>query len=83
MYGTYLSTYFTVRARALSSLVSPAFCIVGCFALGWILDLDNFTQRKRAQMGFALVVISAITIYIYTCVVQAGFNAHDPGTFDW
>ncbi|EIM90905.1 MFS general substrate transporter [Stereum hirsutum FP-91666 SS1] len=83
VYGTYLSTYFTVRARALSSLVSPAFCIVGCFALGWILDLENFTQRKRAQMGFALVVISAITIYIYTCVVQAGFNAHDPGTFDW
>ena len=83
VYSTYLSTYFSVRARALSSLVSPAFCIVGCFFLGWVLDLPNFSQRTRGIMGFALVVVSAVAIYIYTCVVLAGFNANDPGIFDW
>jgi hypothetical protein len=28
VYSTYLTLYFSVRARALSSLISPAFCIV-------------------------------------------------------
>ncbi|EIM85085.1 MFS general substrate transporter [Stereum hirsutum FP-91666 SS1] len=83
VYGTFLSNYFSVRARALSSLISPAFCIFGCFFLGWVLDRPNLSQRTRGTLGFIIVVASAVGIYIYTCVVQAGFNANNPGTFDW
>ncbi|KAK3179125.1 hypothetical protein K4F52_009371 [Lecanicillium sp. MT-2017a] len=50
-WSTYLGTYFSVRARALSSLISPFFCIVGCFGLGFILDMKGLSQRRRAQIG--------------------------------
>ncbi|KAI8956636.1 MFS general substrate transporter [Daldinia sp. FL1419] len=46
-WSTYLGTYFSVRSRALSSLISPFFCIVGCFGLGFVLDMKSLSQRPR------------------------------------
>ena len=82
-WSTYLGTYFSVRARALSSLISPFFCIVGCFGLGVILDLPNTSQRRRAQYGLFTVVILNLSVYIWSIVMQAQFNAHNPGKIDW
>ncbi|KAJ5856592.1 uncharacterized protein N7529_010536 [Penicillium soppii] len=80
---TYLGTYFTVRARALSSLISPFFCIVGCFGLGFILDMKGLSQRRRAQIGLYTVVILNVGVYIWTIVMQVKFNRNDPGAIDW
>jgi hypothetical protein len=64
-WSTYLGTYFSVRARALSSLISPFFCIVGCFGLGFILDMKNVSQRRRAQIGLFTVVLLNLGVYIW------------------
>lgn len=82
-WSTYLGTYFSVRARALSSLVSPFFCIVGCFGLGFILDLKGLSQRRRAQLGLFTVVVLNVGVYIWSIVMQARFNRNNPGKIDW
>ncbi|KAJ5160189.1 uncharacterized protein N7482_007193 [Penicillium canariense] len=82
-WSTYLGTYFTVRARALSSLVSPFFCIVGCFGLGFILDMKHLSQRRRAQIGLFTVVILNVGVYIWSIIMQVKFNHNDPGKVDW
>ncbi|PYH45927.1 MFS general substrate transporter [Aspergillus saccharolyticus JOP 1030-1] len=82
-WSTYLSIYFSVRARALSSLISPFFCIIGCFGLGFILDMKGVSQRRRAQIGLYTVVILNVGVYIWSIIMQVKFNRHDPGTIDW
>ncbi|KAJ5301137.1 two-component sensor protein histidine protein kinase (dhkk dhkj) [Penicillium atrosanguineum] len=82
-WSTYLATYFSVRARALSSLVSPFFCIVGCFGLGFILDMKSLSQRRRAQIGLFTVVILNVGVYIWSITMQVKFNHHNPGHIDW
>jgi hypothetical protein len=82
-WSTYLGTYFAVRARALSSLVSPFFCIVGCFGLGFILDMKGVSQRRRAQYGLFTVVILNLGVYIWSIIMQVQFNANNPGKIDW
>ncbi|KAF7586297.1 hypothetical protein BBP40_009153 [Aspergillus hancockii] len=80
---TYLGTYFSVRTRALSSLVSPLFCIIGCFGLGYILDMKTLSQRRRAQIGLYTVVLLNVGVYIWSIIMQAKFNRHNPGHIDW
>ncbi|KAF3386833.1 UNC93-like protein 2 [Penicillium rolfsii] len=82
-WSTYLGTYFSVRARALSSLISPFFCIVGCFGLGYILDMKHLSQRRRAQLGLYVVVILNVGVYIWSIIMQTKFDRHDPGHIDW
>ncbi|CAI7629363.1 unnamed protein product [Penicillium bialowiezense] len=82
-WSTYLGIYFTVRARALSSLISPFFCIVGCFGLGFILDMKGLSQRRRAKIGLYTVVILNVGVYIWSIVMQTKFNHKDPGAIDW
>ncbi|WVW84240.1 hypothetical protein I302_106270 [Kwoniella bestiolae CBS 10118] len=82
-WSTYLATYFSVRARALSSLISPFFCIVGCFGLGFILDMKGVSQRRRAQLGLATVLILNTGVYIWTIIMQKKFNRRNPGKIDW
>ncbi|KAL4787002.1 major facilitator superfamily domain-containing protein [Aspergillus varians] len=82
-WSTYLGTYFSVRARALSSLISPFFCIVGCFGLGFILDMKSLSQRRRAQLGLYIVVTLNVGVYIWSIIMQTKFNRHDPGHIDW
>ncbi|RAL12466.1 uncharacterized protein BO97DRAFT_345017 [Aspergillus homomorphus CBS 101889] len=95
-WSTYLGTYFSVRARALSSLISPFFCMypeeptsnpgqnrIGCFGLGFILDMKGVSQRRRAQIGLYIVVLLNTGVYIWSIVMQTRFNRHNPGSIDW
>ncbi|KAK4234383.1 major facilitator superfamily domain-containing protein [Achaetomium macrosporum] len=82
-WSTYLATYFSTRARALSSLISPFFCIIGCFGLGFILDLKGVSQRRRAQLGLWTVVILNAGVYVWSIIMQVDFNRRNPGHIDW
>ncbi|CEI39968.1 unnamed protein product [Fusarium venenatum] len=82
-WSTYLGIHFTIRARALSSLISPFFCIIGCFGLGFILDAEKLAQRRRAQIGLYTVVILNVGVYIWSIIMQARFERNDPGAIDW
>ena len=77
-----MTDLFTVRARSLSSLISPTLCIFACFGLGVILDYEKLNQRTRAYIGFSVVVILNLAVYIWTVVVLNEYN-HTGGTIDW
>ncbi|KAH7126004.1 major facilitator superfamily domain-containing protein [Dactylonectria macrodidyma] len=82
-WSTYLGIYFSVRARALSSLISPFFCIIGCFGLGFILDAKHLAQRRRAQIGLYTVVTLNFGVYVWSIIMQVKLNRHNPGPIDW
>ncbi|OWP00206.1 membrane protein [Marssonina coronariae] len=52
--GTYLSLHFSVRARALSSLIIPSVTIPMVVAYGRVLDWKRWSQARRAWIAFAL-----------------------------
>lgn len=82
-YGTYLTEFFSVRARAISSLISPTLCIVACFGLGFLLDMRSLNQRQRAWLGFSVVVLSCLGVYIWTIVVLNDLLNMGDVTIDW
>lgn len=83
VYSRYLTDYFTVRARALSSLISPTFCIVGCFALGAVLDFQRWSQRTRAYAGAAIVFVSATALSVWSLIIQVQFDRNHQTPLDW
>lgn len=81
-WSTYLAIHFSVRARALSSLISPFFCIIGCFGLGFLLDAKSLSQRRRAQLGLVVVVVLNVAVYIWSIVMEASLR-NDKSKIDW
>lgn len=56
---------------------------IGCFGLGFILDMKGLSQRRRAQIGLYIVVILNVGVYIWSIIMQVKFNHNDPGAIDW
>jgi hypothetical protein len=56
---------------------------VGCFGLGFILDMNNLSQRRRAQVGLATVVVLNLAVYIWSIIMQVKFEKNSPGKIDW
>jgi len=56
---------------------------VGCFGLGFILDMKSLSQRQRARLGLFVVVLLNLGVYIWSIIMQTKFNAHSPGRIDW
>lgn len=56
---------------------------VGCFGLGFILDMKHVSQRRRAQIGLFTVIILNLGVYIWSIIMQTRFDASSPGKIDW
>lgn len=57
--------------------------MVGCALLGLMLDSKQYDQRRRAQMGFAVVVLPSIAWFCWLCVEQQNFLVNKPAKLDW
>lgn len=77
--------HLSTSSHVLTSLqLTPAqISSVGCFGLGFILDIKRLSQRRRAQLGLYTVVLLNLGVYIWSIVMQVRFNAHNPGAIDW
>ncbi|CAG8196454.1 unnamed protein product [Penicillium olsonii] len=73
--GTYLSLHFSVRARALSSLIIPSVTIPIVIAYGRLLDLTRWSQPKRAWIAFALWVIPQTGCFIWIGIQYSQFGS--------
>ncbi|WVQ84846.1 hypothetical protein IAT38_007003 [Cryptococcus sp. DSM 104549] len=81
--STYLTNYFTVRARALSSFIVPSGIIVFTAIYGrFILDNKRWTQRRRAQVGFAMFMLPSLACFGWLCSNQKTFLDTKP-KYDW
>lgn len=83
-FSTYNASYFTVRARALASLVASACVIFANFGLGFFLDSRRFTVNTRAVVSFVLIYTFEACLYIYAMIMTKNFEAREtPPNFDF
>ncbi|CAK3917287.1 major facilitator superfamily transporter [Lecanosticta acicola] len=72
--GTYLSLHFSVRARALSSLIVPSIVIPLVIAYGRLLDLKRLSLRRRAWIAFLLWLLPQIASFIWIGIEYRNFG---------
>jgi MFS family permease len=66
--GTYLSLHFSVRARALSSLLVPVITIPSVIIFGKLLDLTRWPQRTRAWAAMAVWGLPQVACFIWVAL---------------
>ncbi|KAI7362928.1 hypothetical protein KC354_g6894 [Hortaea werneckii] len=69
--GTYLSLHFSVRARALSSLLVPSIVIPSVLAFGKLLDSQWLPQRRRAWVALTLWAIPQGACFIWIGIMYS------------
>lgn len=83
-FSTYNATYFTVRSRALASLVASTCVIIANFMLGFFPDWKRPTVNTRAIVAFVLIYAFELSFYIYAMVVTKEYERRDtPPVLDW
>ncbi len=74
--------YFTVRSRALNSMLFYISGFISSFFLGQFLDWRRFKRTTRARVGFLVVSILVGTSWILGQAVQVYYARTQP-TLDW
>ncbi|KAJ4170912.1 hypothetical protein NW754_007055 [Fusarium falciforme] len=83
-FSTYNTTYFTVRSRALSSLVASGCVIICNFALGFWLDWRKPTLNTRTVSAFIVISAFEAALYIYAMIMTKRFEGiKTKPVFDW
>ncbi|KAL5356652.1 major facilitator superfamily domain-containing protein [Aspergillus floccosus] len=83
-FSTYNATYFTVRSRALASLVASMGVIIANFALGFFLDWRRPTLHARAVAAFVAIYAFELALYVYAMVVTREYEGRSsPPVLDW
>lgn len=72
--GTYLSLHFSVRARALSTLIMPIITILMVLLYGRFLDRRTYSQAKRAWIAFALWVVPQAACFVWVGIEYSKFG---------
>ncbi|KAJ5893242.1 Membrane protein [Penicillium taxi] len=80
--GSYLSLYFSVRSRALASLVSAIAQIITNIVFGSFLDWKRFSLQQRAKWSYIFMVSLILGCWVWGVVVQKDYGAHNP-KLDW
>jgi hypothetical protein len=82
--GTYLATYFSVRSRALASLLSAIVGILSAWLIGILLDLPILSKHryKRAKTTYAIIAILNSALWIWGLVLQNKYQKTKP-VLDW
>ncbi|KAL3458990.1 major facilitator superfamily domain-containing protein [Aspergillus heterothallicus] len=80
--GSYLTLYFSVRSRALASLISALAQITANFFFGTFLDWQRFTLNQRARYSYLFIMALFGGTWIWGVVVQHDYGLHAP-SLDW
>lgn len=88
--SSYLALYFTVRSRALASLVSALAQVLTTLAFGAFLDWAALSLNRRARYAYLAMMALAGGCWVWGVIVQAGYDRqqerNDGGTrpaLDW
>lgn len=82
--STWLTTYFTVRARAFSSFFTNFAGIFSSFLVAALLDRQSIYIRTRGRLVFATIVTILIGTWIWASILQKRFyDAPVAPVFDW
>ncbi|KAI9899484.1 hypothetical protein N3K66_005945 [Trichothecium roseum] len=81
--STYLTLYFTVRARALASFLSAVTGSLAGVLFGFFLDSQKLSIKTRIRLGFFISCGIFTTMWIWVLIVQHGFEQQRPDYLDW
>ncbi|GJN91804.1 hypothetical protein Rhopal_004827-T1 [Rhodotorula paludigena] len=82
--GSFLTQYYSVRARALASLVAALVQILGNLLFGYFLDYQSLSLNKRAKYGFAGMMALHGGTWIWATIVQHDYETRVvKPAFDW
>jgi hypothetical protein len=80
--GSYLTLYFSVRSRALASLVSALVQILGNLVTGIFLDWRSLTMNQRARYAFFAIMTLTGGTWVYAAIIQHEYSSTNP-KLDW
>ncbi|KFY33441.1 hypothetical protein V494_07613, partial [Pseudogymnoascus sp. VKM F-4513 (FW-928)] len=72
--GTYLALHFSVRTRALSSLITPTVTIPMVVAYGRLMDQQRWSQMHRAWMGFLIWLVPQVGCFVWIGIEYSKFG---------
>lgn len=82
--STWLTDYFTVRARAFSSFFTNFAGIFSSFLIAALLDRQQIPLRTRARAAFAAIVLVLTGTWVWAIVLQRQYDdAAQPPVWDW
>ncbi|KAF5690907.1 DUF895 domain-containing protein [Fusarium circinatum] len=82
--STWLTTYFTVRARAFSSFFTNFSGIISSFLIAGLLDRQSIFIKTRARIAFASIIFILMGTWIWASILQKQFyDTEEPPVFDW
>ncbi|KAM3480529.1 hypothetical protein MY5147_001136 [Beauveria neobassiana] len=82
VFFTYLSLWFSVRARALGSFLSGIVAAIGGNVLGYWLDRTKIPLKIRARSSFWIIVTLQGAWWTWATVMSARYRRTQP-TYDW
>lgn len=80
--GSYMSLYFSVRSRALASLVTAIAQVLATGIMGTFLDFKRLSLNARARYGFLGMMALSGGVWIWALVIQHKYQQHKPA-LDW
>ncbi|KAL4897071.1 major facilitator superfamily domain-containing protein [Aspergillus ambiguus] len=81
--GNYLTTYFTVRSRALASFLTAVVGAMANLVTGAILDLKYFSRQARSKAVYIFILAFLTAAWIWNAIVQAKLSRMaEPPAFD-
>lgn len=81
--SNYLTTYFSVRSRALASLLTAIANLFADLVMALITDMRSIgTQAHRAWWAWAALAVWITALWIWQLITQIHF-VHDPSPVDW
>ncbi|RDB23856.1 hypothetical protein Hypma_009037 [Hypsizygus marmoreus] len=81
--STFLTLYFSVRARALASFLSAISGMGFSTLLGFFLDSQRLSLKRRARYAGVFVMSAFSGILIWALVIQHEYSHKNPGKLDW
>lgn len=82
VFFTYLSLYFSVRARALGSFTSGIAAAISGNILGHWLDRNKVSLKTRTRAAFFGIAAQQLGCWIWATVLVTKFR-HTQPTYDW
>ncbi|PSN75419.1 MFS general substrate transporter [Corynespora cassiicola Philippines] len=82
--STWLTTYFTVRARAFSSFFTNFAGIFSSFLIATLLDNQKIHIKLRGRIAFVAIITILVGTWIWATVLQKQFyDAAESPRWDW
>ncbi|KAL5397386.1 hypothetical protein PMIN06_005546 [Paraphaeosphaeria minitans] len=80
--GSYMSLYFSVRSRALASLVTALAQVLATAVMGTFLDYKRLPINTRARYGFLGMMVLSGGVWTWALIIQHKYGKHRPA-LDW